>query len=104
MGQYRLGKTKPKQALRSTRNTSKKLLKKLFNRNFYRTNCPVSSDSRNLTMTTAKGLIFLLFNIASARVVPFAMPCAYNEFFLDPPLYPNHPCFTTKSVDFVVDT
>jgi len=32
------------------------------------------SDSCNLTMVKAMGLIFLLFDIASVREVPFAMP------------------------------
>jgi len=32
------------------------------------------SGSRNSTMAKAAGLIFLLFNVASAREVPFAIP------------------------------
>jgi len=32
------------------------------------------SDSRNLTMAKATGLIFSLFDIASAQEVPFAIP------------------------------
>jgi len=32
------------------------------------------SDSRNSTMAKAMGLIFSLFNVASAREVPFAIP------------------------------
>jgi len=32
------------------------------------------SDSRNSTMAKAMGLIFSLFDIASAREVPFAIP------------------------------
>jgi len=32
------------------------------------------SDSRNSTMAKSTGLIFSLFNVASAREVPFAIP------------------------------
>ena len=32
------------------------------------------SDQRNLITTKATGLIFLLFNVASAREVPFGIP------------------------------
>jgi len=32
------------------------------------------SDSRNSTMAKATGLIFSLFNVISAREVPFAIP------------------------------
>jgi len=32
------------------------------------------SDSRNSTMAKATGLIFSLFNVASTREVPFAIP------------------------------
>jgi len=34
----------------------------------------MASDSRNSTMAKSTGLIFLLFDVASAREVPFAIP------------------------------
>jgi len=34
----------------------------------------MSSDSHNSTMAKTTGLIFLLFDVASAREVPFAIP------------------------------
>jgi len=63
MGQYWLCKTKPKQAIRLTQSTFKKLLrdckKKWFNRIFY---CLTDwcLQTSNSTMAKAKGLIFFI--------------------------------------------
>jgi len=55
------------------------------------------SDSRNSTMAMATGLIFSLFNVASAREVPFAIPlymqCILHGFTT---LFPIHLCSTRK--------
>ena len=40
----------------------------------FSTNCPMPSDQYNLITTKAKGLIYSLFNVASAREVPFGIP------------------------------
>jgi len=76
--QHWLGNTKHIKAFRLILNPFKKLLQNfknfLFNGIFYwLTNCLMPSDSRNSTMAKAMGLIFSLFNVASARQVPFAI-------------------------------
>ena len=68
MGQYWLGKTKPKQAFKSTWNAFKKLPQNLkqivFNWIFYWLT----------SVTRGYGLIFSLFDVASAWEVPFGIP------------------------------
>jgi len=45
-----------------------------------------SADSYNLTMAKAKGLIFSLFDVASAREVLLPYRCTYNASFMDLPV------------------
>ena len=75
MRQYWLGKTKPKQAFRSTRNAFNKFIKWII---FYWLSKYCSwlmpSDKRNLITAKATDLIFSLFDVASAREVPFGIP------------------------------
>jgi len=79
MWQYWLGKIKPKWAFRSFLGAFKKLLwnfKKLFNGIFYwLANCLTDwlmlSDK---TISRDTGLIFSLFNVASAQKMPFGAP------------------------------
>jgi len=71
MGQYWLGKSKPKQAFRLTRNTFNKFLQNFEN---YFLNNNSLSDQRNSTMAKAMGLIFSLFDVASTRELPFGIP------------------------------
>jgi len=62
------------------------------------------SDQCNLTMATATGLIFLLFDIASAWEVRLLYHCIYNAFSMDlpVPLFVSHSSLlTAKSVDYV---
>jgi len=62
------------------------------------------SDSRNSTMAKATGLIFSLFNVASAWEVPFAMPL-YIQCILNGFTRATHSSLlTTKGIDFVVGT
>jgi len=60
------------------------------------------SDSCNSTMATATGLILLLFDVASAREVPFTIPlytqCVLHGLSMAFLCVP----FTTKSIDLVV--
>jgi len=110
MWQYWLGNIKPKKAFRLILNAFKKLLQNF--KNIYLTEfstdwptaclpaCLMPSDSRNSTT----GLIFSLFDIASAREVPFAIPlyiqCLLQGLSTAIPFI----FFTTKSVNLVVGT
>jgi len=77
---------------------------KLCNGIFYwLTNCPMLSGKHNLRDT---GLIFLLFDIASAQEVPFEAPLFIQTVInLSVPSFVSHSSLlTTKSVNFVVCT
>jgi len=54
------------------------------------------SDLRNSTMAKATGLIFLLFNVASAREVPFAMPLYMQCILHGLTMGPIHLCSPRK--------
>jgi len=63
------------------------------------------SDQCNSTVVKYVGLIFSLFDIASAQEVSFGIPQCINVFFMDLPVasfvfYPS--LLTAKSVDSVV--
>jgi len=65
------------------------------------------SESRNSTMAKATDFIFSLFDVASAREVPFAMPLYINAFLMDlpgPSFVSHSSLLTTEGVDFVVGT
>jgi len=71
--QYWLVNAKPKKAFRLILNAFKKFLQNLKKNFYWLSACLMPSDSHNSTMAKSTGLIFLLFNVASAREVPFAI-------------------------------
>jgi len=80
--------------------------KKLFNRiSYWLTNCLPDAFrlAYNSTMAKATGLIFSLFNVASAREVPF-LPCrcTCNAFFMDLPR-PSFHLFSPRKVSIAHD-
>jgi len=88
MWQYWLGNTKLKKAFRLILNVFKKLLQNFLNKKNYLTEFSTDwltaclpADSRNSTMAKATSLIFSLFDVASAREVPFAIPL-YIQYVL----------------------
>ena len=82
MVQYWLGKTKPKQAFRSTQKCFQKLAMEFKIQNFLLTNClPDAFGYRNSTMAKGTDLICSLFDITSARGLPFGIP-QYIRFIL----------------------
>jgi len=101
MWQYCTGNNKPKKAGRLILNAFKKLLQNLKKKKNYLTEfsdwltaclpacppaspparLPASSDLRYSTMARATGLIFSLFDVVSAREVPFAIPL-YMQWIL----------------------
>jgi len=114
--QYWLGKTKPKQAFRSTRNAFKKLLKNYLTE-FFSECLPclpalpaclsvcLPSDLCNSTMAKATGLFFhCLTSLQPERcLLPYRY--AYNVFFMDlarPSFVSHSSLLSTKSVNFVV--
>ena len=62
------------------------------------------SDQRNVITAKATGLIFSLFNITSAREVPFGILQYSNPFFMDLPVssFVSHSSLlTVKNVDLM---
>ena len=62
------------------------------------------SDKRNLKTAKATDLIFLLFDVASAKRYLLAYHSTYNAFFMDLPVssFVSHSSLlTAKSVDLV---
>jgi len=94
--QYWLGNTKPKKAFRLILKI-KKLLNGIF---YWLTNCLptclMPSDSRNSTMAKATGLTFLLYNIASAREVLFAILLYMQCILHGLTMCPIHLCLPWK--------
>ena len=65
------------------------------------------SDKHNCVTAEAMGLVFSLFDVASAREVLLANYSTYNAFFIDLPVSPfvfHSSLLTAKDVDLVVHT
>jgi len=60
------------------------------------------SDLRNSTMAKAMGFIFLLFDVASAQEVPFAIPMHIQCILHESSFVSHLSLLTMKGVDFVV--
>jgi len=114
MWQHWLGNTKPKKAFTLILNAFKKLLQNFYWTEFstdWLTNClPAWCLQTHVTQQwlRQRAWIFLLFDVASAWEVPFAIPL-YIQYILHRLtrvlLCVSHSSlFTTKSVDFVVGT
>jgi len=88
MGQYWLGKTKLSERSQQEKNYSME-----FSTDWLTclTEFLMPSDSHNLTMAKAMGLIFSLFNIASAREVPSAI-ALYIQCILYVPSFVSAQC------------
>ena len=105
MRQYWLGKTKPKQAFRSTRNAFNKLLRnlKIIYLTEFSTDCLTEpSHKRNSIMAKATGLIFSLFDVTSARQVPFGIPQYIHSILHGLTSVSHSPLLTAKSVDLAI--